>query len=52
MQRGDIIRKIDDLEIGDLYVYMEALGTLEPGTKSVVVVERNGKPMTLNITWD
>lgn len=52
MERGDIIRRIDDWDIKDLYVYMEALGALEPGNQSEVVVERNGKPMTLNITWD
>ncbi len=52
IQRGDIIRKMGDTAIEDLYDYMEILGILEPGMTTEIEIERNGKPMVLKVTWD
>lgn len=49
LQKGDIIMKMGDKEIKDIYAYMEALSTYHHGDKTEVVVLRNGKEMKFEI---
>jgi hypothetical protein len=40
MEKGDIIIKIGDTEVKDIFDYMEGLGNFEPGDKTTVVFRR------------
>lgn len=51
MQKGDIVIKIDDLEIDDMMGYMKALGMYKKGQQAKVVVKRGGEEVTLDVTW-
>lgn len=51
MQKGDIVIKIDDLEITDMMAYMKALGVYKKGDNSKVVVKRGEEEITLDVTW-
>lgn len=50
--KGDIIIRIGDIEINDIYAYMNSLNSFEPGTTSEIVVIRNGAEKTLTVLWD
>lgn len=50
--KGDVIIRIGDLEISDIYAYMNSLNSFEPGTESEIVVLRNGQEKTLTVLWD
>ena len=49
LKKGDIIIKINNVAIKDIYGYMDVLQKLKPGESSVVVVLRNDKKITLNV---
>ncbi len=51
LQKGDIVIKIDDLEIKDMMGYMKALGIYKKGDTSKVVVKRGEEEITFDITW-
>ncbi len=51
MLKGDVIIKIDDLEITDMMAYMKALGIYKKGDTSKVVVKRGEEEITLDVTW-
>ena len=51
MQKGDIIIKLGDKEIKDIYVYMSALSAFHKGDKTTLVALRDGKEMTFNIQF-
>ena len=51
MQKGDVVMKIDDLEITDMMAYMKALGIYKKGDSSKVVVKRGEDKITLDVTW-
>jgi len=40
LKDGDIVLKMGELEINDVYAYMDALGKIEPGSKILVRVKR------------
>ncbi|MCB0584754.1 MAG: PDZ domain-containing protein, partial [Phaeodactylibacter sp.] len=40
LESGDIIIKIGDTEVKDIYGYMEGLGNFKTGDKTTVVVKR------------
>lgn len=50
LQGGDIIIRLADKKVDDIYVYMEILNTLEKGQKTTVTVKRNGTKKTFDIT--
>lgn len=52
MQKADVIQKIGDREIHNLDDYMASFALLEPGEPVEVVVERDGKPVTLTMVPD
>ena len=48
---GDILLKVGEKEIKDVYGYMEVLNTSEKGQTVSVVVNRKGEEMTLKLTF-
>lgn len=51
MLSGDIITKIGDCEIKDVYGYMECLAKLNSGDEKEVIVIRDGKEVKLKVTF-
>ena len=50
MQRGDILVKLGDHEVGDVRDLMFALRALKPGDQVIAVVLRDGKRVELPVT--
>tara|TARA_R110000787_G_scaffold13189_4_gene41722 strand:- start:12559 stop:13788 length:1230 start_codon:yes stop_codon:yes gene_type:complete len=51
MMKGDVVTKVGEYEITDMMSYMKSLSKFEKGQKTMVVVERNGEPLELEVTW-
>ena len=51
IQKGDIITKIGEWEIDDIYAYMEVLSKLKKGDKTEVQISRGDKTMTVEIQF-
>jgi len=51
MKDGDVILKIDDTLIDDIYKYMEILSKLEPGSTVKAVVLRGNEELTLDVQF-
>lgn len=51
IQSGDVITKIGDCEIKDVYQYMECLGQLNAKDERDVTFIRNGKTMTTKVVF-
>jgi len=51
MEDGDIILKIGEKEIADIYGYMEALGQYQSGDQTTVVVKRGEETVALEVTF-
>jgi C-terminal processing protease CtpA/Prc len=51
MKDGDVILKIHDTVIEDIYKYMEILSKLEPGSKVKAVVLRDNEELTLDVQF-
>jgi hypothetical protein len=51
LQAGDVIRKIGDVAIGDIYDFMDALSGFKNGDTITVTVLRAGKLITLPMTF-
>lgn len=49
IKNGDVIIKIGDTEIIEIYTYMEALGSLRRGTTTFVVVLRDGEELEIEV---
>jgi S1-C subfamily serine protease len=52
MLKGDILIKLGDIDIADIYVYMEALGKFEKGDKTKALIDRNGEKITLEVVFE
>lgn len=52
MQAGDIIIRIGEVEVNDIYGYMEGLSQFEKGDKTQIVVLRNHQAVTLQVVFD
>jgi len=50
LQGGDVVVEFDGKEIGDIYAYTYALREKKPGDEVVIVVERDGERISLNVT--
>lgn len=50
LQSGDVIIRLDDRQLSDIYDYMDVLNKLEKGDSSTVTVRREGKEMTFKLT--
>nr|MDQ3016611.1 M28 family peptidase [Bacteroidota bacterium] len=51
LTKGDIIIRLADKDIKDIYAYMEVLGTFHKGDKTNVVVLREGKEMKFDLQF-
>ena len=51
LKAGDIIIKIGDIDIADVYGYMDVLGKFKKGESTKVVVQRGSESLTLDITF-
>ena len=51
LKDGDIIVRIDDKPVGDIYEYMHRLSEISPGQKAIVTVMRNNKKMEFEVTF-
>jgi len=51
MIEGDIVIKIKDIDISDIYKYMEALSKIEPGTKTQMTVLRDKEEIVLDVQF-
>ncbi len=51
MMKGDVIMKLGDKDIKDIYVYMEALSAFHKGDKTTLVALRDGKEVEFNIQF-
>ena len=51
LKKGDIIIKLGDMDITDIYSYMESLNAFHKGQKTTAVVKRDGKEMTFDIQF-
>lgn len=47
---GDVIVKLGDKEIQNIYDYTYVMGELKIGVETTIIVQRNGKPVELKIT--
>jgi len=51
MMDGDVVLKIKDTDIDDIYKYMEALSTIKPGSKAKVTILRNNEELVLDVQF-
>ena len=51
MKKGDVIIKMADKEIKDIYAYMDVLGTFHKGDKTSVTALRDGKEIVFEIIF-
>lgn len=49
--KGDIVIKIGDVEVKDIYDYMDGLAKYKAGDKAMVTVLRDGKPVKSEVTF-
>jgi hypothetical protein len=49
MKKGDVIIKINKINVKDIYGYMDILQKLKPGESSTVTLLRENKEITLNV---
>ncbi len=52
MQAGDVIIRIGEVEVEDIYGYMEGLSRFNKGDKAQVTVLREGKTLTLEVVFE
>ncbi|MBD3401978.1 M28 family peptidase [candidate division GN15 bacterium] len=52
LKTGDVIVKMGDYQVDDIYAYMNALGKFRKGDSIVVVVERDGTPVDLDVVFE
>ncbi|NBB75025.1 MAG: M20/M25/M40 family metallo-hydrolase [Bacteroidetes bacterium] len=51
LQEGDVIVRLGDTDIGDIYAYMDALNALEPGDTATVVVRRGDEMLETKVQF-
>ena len=51
MKDGDVVIKIQDTMIDDIYKYMEILSKIEPGTKVQATVLRNNEELNIDVQF-
>lgn len=50
LKSGDVIKKIGDIVIGDIYDFMDSLAKYKPGDTIQVIIERDGASLELQLT--
>jgi S1-C subfamily serine protease len=51
MKDGDIIMRMGEIQISDIYGYMEALGEFESGESIIIQVRRSDELVELNVNF-
>ncbi len=51
LEKGDVLLKINDTDIGDIYDYMEVLGQHKVGDRVDIVIERKGEKLRKRLTF-
>jgi len=51
LQEEDVIVRLGDTEVDDIYAYMEALNTLKPGDTATIVVERSDRTLERTVRF-
>jgi hypothetical protein len=51
MKDGDVILKIQDIVVEDIYKYMEILSKIEPGSKAQATILRNDEELTIDVQF-
>ena len=51
MKDGDIVLKIQDVVIDDIYKYMEILSKIEPGTKVQATILRKNEELNIDVQF-
>jgi S1-C subfamily serine protease len=51
LQKGDVVIQMGDSTVTDMMSYMRALSAFEKGNTTSVVVTRDGKDITIEITF-
>lgn len=51
LQKGDVIVKIGDFEVADIYKYMEVLGQFNQGDQTTITVLRGDDQIEMPLTW-
>ncbi len=51
LQKGDIIRKLGDVDVTDIHAYMKGLAMFKKGDTTTVIVERMGKFSDYKVTF-
>ena len=52
LKDGDIVVKIGDMEVKDIYDYMDGLAKFKPGDKTIIVVKREGKMVEKKVHFE
>ena len=48
---GDILKRIGNCEVSEIYSYMDCLSKMNPGDELPVTVARNGEELTVNVQF-
>jgi S1-C subfamily serine protease len=51
LKEGDVIIRVGETDVDDIYAYMDALKTLEPGDTATVVVRRGEETLTKEVQF-
>jgi len=51
LKKGDVVKKLGENEVTDMMSYMKALSKFEEGQTVTVTVERDGKPLAVEVTF-
>ena len=51
MQKGDVIIRLGETEVNDIFDYMEGLSNYEPGQKTKALVKRGEEVLELDVTF-
>ncbi|MEM7086637.1 MAG: DUF4910 domain-containing protein [Bacteroidota bacterium] len=51
IQKGDIVKKLDTMQVTDMMSYMKALSTFENGQKAKVTIDRNGELLVIEVEF-
>ncbi len=49
LRKGDVLKRMKDMPIADIYDFMDALGEAKPGERVLVQLLRDGEPMEIEV---
>jgi S1-C subfamily serine protease len=51
LRAGDVVVRVGDVTVDDIYAYMDALGELAPGDATTVVVKRGDQTLKAEVQF-